>query len=258
LVMTVNVYAGGRREDGGMLMRPGVLQIGVDISYPPMEYFGPDGITPRGFTISMAKIIAERLGLRHEFINSSWEGIFAGLDARRWDVIMSSVTITDVRRERHNFSHPYIANTIVMVVRKDANVTATSPEETVGLNVGFQGATTSDFKMQALVDQGFNINLFRYDTIIRVFDDLTLGRLDVVVTDLVVASEYLTGGDTPFQIVWRSPEPDFFAICLRLGNDELTAAINEVLEEMFADGTMLRLSYETFGMDFVTAAREAW
>ena len=259
LILSTGFYGCRRREPAGMTIRPGVLTVGVDISYPPMEFFGPDGVTPMGFNIEMAKIIAERLGLRHEFVNSSWEGIFAGLDTNRWDAIISSVTITEARKERHNFSKPYIANTLALVLLKDTTVRARTPEELAGLDVAFQGATTADFYMVALAERtGLNFNLRRYDTIMRCFDELRLGRVDAIITDLLVAYDYIAPADSPFEIVWRSTEPEVFGICIRKGNDALTQAIDGVLEGMFADGTMLRLSYDTFGMDMVTQARQQW
>ncbi|MCL2412056.1 MAG: ABC transporter substrate-binding protein [Treponema sp.] len=253
-------FAGCPRRYDGITIRQGVLLIGIDISYPPMEYFGPDGITPRGFTVEMAREISERLNLRPEFVNMSWIGIFDGLNANRYDVIISSVTVTPARQLVHNFSKPYFVNPLVMVRLRDGNITAQSPEELEGLDVGFQGGTTSEFFMANLAaETGMAFRPRGYDQIIRAFDDLRLGRLHTIITDLVVAYHYTAMPNSPFEIVWRHyEEPEFFAICLRKGNDELTYAINRVLEEMFDDGTMLRISYEILGMDLVTEARQTW
>jgi polar amino acid transport system substrate-binding protein len=88
------------------------------------------------------------------------------------------------------------------------------------------------------------------------FDELKLGRVDVVVTDLLVAYEYIAQENSPFEIVWQSSEPEQFGICMKKGNDELTNAINKALDELFADGTMLKISNNIFGMDLVTATRK--
>jgi polar amino acid transport system substrate-binding protein len=242
-----------------MTIRPGVLMVGMDISYPPMEYFGPDGITPMGFNVDLARALAERLNLRPELINTAWEGIFDGVETNRYDVIISSVTITPARMERHNFSKPYIANTLAMVLLKDTSVSAQTPYELEGREVGFQVATTADFFMEELSTRtGMRYSPRRYDQMIRAFDELRLGRLDAVITDLLVAFDYIAPADSPFEIVWRSDEAEVFGICIKRGNDALTDAINNALEEMFDDGTMLRISYDTFGMDMVTQARQQW
>ena len=78
----------------------------------------------------------------------------------------------------------------------------------------------------------------------------------MIVTDLLVAYEYIAQANSPFEIVWRSTEPEQFGICMKKGNDALTEAINQALDELFADGTMLKISNDIFGMDLVTSARK--
>ncbi|MCL2602585.1 MAG: transporter substrate-binding domain-containing protein [Treponema sp.] len=253
----------GKREQTGLTLKPGVLMIGMNLGYPPMEYLGEDGVTPAGFSVEMGKIVAERLGLQPEFINTAWQGIFDGLNANRWDVIISSVTVTPERILAHNFSKPYIANTLAMVARKDSSITARNPREAGGLDVAFQGGTTADFFMERLAaEEGLRYNPYRYANMPTAFTDLELGRVHTIVTDILVAYDYISIPDSPFEIIWQSEgdDPEIFAATLKLGNDALTAAIDRVIEEMFNDGTMLRLSYEIFGegMDFVTAARQTW
>jgi polar amino acid transport system substrate-binding protein len=259
LVIVAVLIFGCARDTGGLTIREGVLLVGMDIGYPPMEYFGPDGITPMGFDVEMGKEIARRLELEIEFVNTDWGGIFAAVDTNRYDAIISAVTITPARLEVHNFSKPYIANTLAMVLLKDSPITARSPEEVTGLNVAFQADTTSDYYMQALVERtGLRFTPRGYDQVMRCFEELRLNRVDVIITDLLVAYDYIAPEDSPFVIVWTSPEPEVFGICMKKGNDALTDAINRVLEEMFEDGTMQRISYEIFGMDLVTQAREQW
>jgi polar amino acid transport system substrate-binding protein len=242
-------------QAGDLTIRKDVLQVGMEIGYPPMEYYGPDGRTPTGFDVEMAKAIGEKLGLQVRFVDTAWDGIFAGVNARKYDCIMSSVTITPARQAAHNFSKPYIANTLAMVVLKGSNVRARSPEEAVGLNVAYQDETTSEHYMRALEERGLRFNLREYEKVMYCFDELTLGRVDVIVTDLLVAYEYIARENSPFEIVWQSAEPEVFGICLKKGNDALTEAIDLALDALFEDGTMLRISNEIFGMDLVTAAR---
>jgi len=253
------LFAGGKQQSGGMTIREGVLSIGMDIGYPPMEYYGSDGATPIGFDVEMGKAIAAKLGLRAEFINTAWDGIFAGVETNRYDVIMSSVTITPARLRAHNFSHPYIANTLVMVLPKGSSVSARTPMATTGLNVAFQADTTADFYMERLAsEQGLRYNPRRYDQVLHCFTELELGRVDVIVTDLLVAYHYVADPNSPFEIVWRSSEPEVFGICIKRGNDALTNAVNKALEDLFNDGTILRISNQIFGMDLVTEARQQW
>jgi polar amino acid transport system substrate-binding protein len=259
ILLAASAFTGCRRNSGGLTIRPGVLMVGVEIGYPPMEYFADDGVTPIGFDIDMAKAIAGKLGLEAQFIDTAWDGIFAGVDTRRYDCIISSVTITPARIAAHNFSKPYVANTLAMVLPKNSTVTARTPMELANLQVAFQADTTADHYMEELVaTRGLRYIPRRYDKVMQCFDDLRLGRADAIVTDLLVAYDYIAPADSPFEIVWTSDEPEVFGICMRKGNDALTEAINKALTELFDDGTMRRISQNIFGMDLVTAARQTW
>ena len=242
----------------GLTIKPGVLSIGVEVGYPPMEYLAEDGQTLIGFDIAMGRGIAAKLGLKAEFINTTWDGIFAGLYTGRYDAIMSSATMTQTRMESHNFSKPYIANTLAMVLRKDSKLNINSPEQCAGLNVAFQADTTSESYMDELFNKGIRYTARKYEKVMSCFDELNTGRADVVVVDLLVAYDYIAPTDSPFKIVWENHNPELFGIVMRKGNDALTKAIDKALEDMFNDGSMVKISKDIFGMDLVTEARNEW
>ncbi|MDR2553313.1 MAG: transporter substrate-binding domain-containing protein, partial [Treponema sp.] len=87
-----------------LTIKPGVLTVGMAIEYPPMEYYAPGSKTPMGFDVEMAKAIAAKMGLQAEFVDTAWDGIFAGVDTGKYDCVISAVTITDARLAAHNFS----------------------------------------------------------------------------------------------------------------------------------------------------------
>jgi polar amino acid transport system substrate-binding protein len=250
------LFTGCPKKSDGLTINPGVLSIGVEIGYPPMEYFDKDGVTPVGFDVEMGKAIAAKMGLEVKFVDTSWDGIFAGVNANKYDCIMSSVTILPEQEVTHNFCKPYIANTLAMVLLKDSSVTARSPEECVGLDVAYQDETTSEHYMRDLESKGLSFNLREYEKVMYCFDELKLGRVNVIITDLLVAYDYIAPADSPFEIVWESSDPEQFGVCMRKGNDALTEAIDQALDALFEDGTMLRISNEIFGMDLVTSARQ--
>ena len=100
------------------LITPGTLTVGAEVGYPPMEYTTEDGLTYIGYDIDVGKAIAELLGLEHVVVNTSWDGIFAGLEKNQYDCIISSVSITPDRQERYILTEPYIANALCIVVKK--------------------------------------------------------------------------------------------------------------------------------------------
>ncbi|MCL2243286.1 MAG: transporter substrate-binding domain-containing protein [Treponema sp.] len=248
------LFAGGRRDSGGLTIKQGVLMVGMEIGYPPMEYFGPDGRTPVGFDVEMSKALASKMGLTVEFVDTAWDGIFSAVNTSKFDCIISSVTINPARLAAHNFSKPYIQNTLAIVVPKASTRRVRSPQDLAGLRVAYQDETTSDYYMGELASGGLKFTTYEYDKVMYCFDELRLNRVDAIMTDLLVAYEYVSQADSPFEIVWQGGEEEF-GICMRKGNNALTEAINKALDELFNDGTMLRISREIFGMDLVSAVR---
>jgi polar amino acid transport system substrate-binding protein len=74
-------------------IKEGKLMVGMEIGYPPMEYYDADGTTPIGFDVEVSKAVADYLGLEIEYVDTAWDGIFAGVNTDKYDVIFSSVSI---------------------------------------------------------------------------------------------------------------------------------------------------------------------
>jgi polar amino acid transport system substrate-binding protein len=256
LLLAGGIYAGGgSQSSGGLTMEKGVLTIGMEVGYPPMEYYDTDGKTEIGFDVSMAKAIAGKLGLQVKFVDTAWDGIFAGIDTGKYDCIISSVTVTPERQAKHNFTKPYIGNAQAIVLLKGSGLAVKQPEDLGGLGVAYQAETTSDIYMGKLAEGGLKFTPYEYDKVMNCFDELRLGRVDAIICDSLVAVDYIAPADNPFEIVWQGPAEEVFAICLKKGNDALTSALDKALDELFADGTMLKLSQEVFKLDMVSSAR---
>jgi polar amino acid transport system substrate-binding protein len=254
VAVILTLFSGCTRRSGGLTIKQGVLMVGMEIGYPPMEYMADDGRTPIGFDVDMAKALSQKMGLEVEFVDTAWDGIFAGVNTNKYDCIISSVTINPQRLAAHNFSKPYIQNTLAIVLPRNSKYTIRSPYDLTGLGVAYQEETTADDYMTELAESGIVFTPYEYDKVMYCFDELRLGRVDVIITDLLVAYEYLARSDM-FEIVWQGGEEEF-GICMKFGNDALTEAINNALDELFNDGTMLRISRSIFdGMDLVSAVR---
>ncbi len=96
----------------------GVLTVGAEVGYPPMEYLADDGVTYIGFDIDVATAVAELLGLEVKFVNTAWDGIFAALEKGEFDCIMSAVSITEERQQKYILTEPYVSNRQQIVVAK--------------------------------------------------------------------------------------------------------------------------------------------
>lgn len=239
-----------------MTLKEGELQIGVNIAYPPFEYYDKDGKTPLGFDMDLGRAVAEKLGLKADIIDVAWEGIFAGLDTDKYDCIISAVTITDERTAHYEFSKPYIGNGQSIIIKKGTSVSVTKPEELAGLRVGYLTESTSDVFMTKLADGGLKFDAEEYDDEMNAFADLKNERCDAVVSDALVAVDYVNKPDSPYQVVWQGPAQEFFGICLKKGNTKLAQAVDKALDDLFADGTVKKLSEKNFGEDIVSSLRK--
>ena len=244
-----------KQQRQGLTIENGVLSVGVEIGYPPMEYFDSDGKTLIGFDIQLTKALAQKLGLEVKYIDVAWEGILAGLQTRKYDVAVN-VTITPERQKAFNFTKPYIDSSMAMVIHKDSSVRIEKPEDIEGYGVAYQSETTAQYFTEKLKSQGLKFTSYAYDKVMNCFDDLLLQRVDLVVVDSLVASYYAGKENSPFIIAWQGPTDEAIGMCLKHGNDELTAALDAALDELFADGTMLRISQEVFNRDMVSSVRK--
>jgi polar amino acid transport system substrate-binding protein len=243
------------KSEDGMTIKKGTLMIGMEITYPPLEYKDENN-NPAGFDVELGKAIAAKMGLKAEFIDTAWDGIFAGVESDKYDCVISGVTITPERLAAHNFSKPYIGNAMAIVLMKGSPLSITRPEDLAGKGISYQAETTADFFMADYAANGLQFTPYEYDSVMHCFDEMTLGRVDAVVTDLLVAVDYVSPADSLFEIVWQGQADEKFGICMKKGSDALTAAVDKAVDELFADGTMLKLSQDIFKLDMVSSARQ--
>ncbi|MDR0486815.1 MAG: ABC transporter substrate-binding protein [Treponema sp.] len=246
--------SGQKRQPESLTVIDGVISVGIEIGYPPMEYYDTDGVLA-GFDIDLTKALADKTGLGVKYIDTAWEGILSGLDTNKYDIAVN-ITILPERQKRHNFTKPYIDSFMTIVILKGSSVKIEKPEDIQGHRVSYQGDTTAHYFCEKLNDRGVRFSSFSYDKIINCFDDLKLGRVDLIVVDNIAAFDYAEKDDSPFEVVWQGHSDEQIGICLKKGNDALTAALDAALDELFRDGTMLRISEKIFNRDLVSSCRQ--
>ncbi|MDR1643819.1 MAG: transporter substrate-binding domain-containing protein [Clostridiales bacterium] len=225
------------------LLTDGVLKVGCEIGYPPFELYDDDGTTPIGLDVELGKAIAKELGLTTQLEDTAWDGIFAGLDVDKYDCIISAVTIDAERREKMDFTQPYIENWQAIVV-KTGTPAVTSMKGLDGLSVGYQDATTSDDYLAELIETGeVACKVNEYDKVLNCFDDLRLNRINAVLCDSTVANGYLSREPGVFEITWiQSDEPgavaEVFGIAVKKGNTKLLDALNGALRKLEESGEL--------------------
>ena len=98
------------------IQKAGSIKVGVEGTYPPVTYHDENGDLV-GFDIDVAKAVAQKLGVKAEFVESEWDSLLAGVDSGRLDTVINAVSITDEREEKYDFAGPYFYITRQVVVR---------------------------------------------------------------------------------------------------------------------------------------------
>lgn len=243
----------GSGTEGAPTLKDGVLMVGMEIGYPPMEYFDTDGSTPIGYDVEVAQAVADYLGLDLEIVDTAWDGIFAGVKTDKYDCIISSVSITEDRLKEFNITRPYVSNHTVLIVPNESDID--SLEALNGHSTAVQAETTSDDYMKEHGTE-LGVELFQYDKVMNCFDDLKTGRTDSVFTDSVVASYYLGDDAASYKTVWENDELEPIGVCLKKGNDALTEKIEEALDAIYKDGTLGEIAVKHFGSDLTEGLRD--
>ena len=230
------------------LLNEGILTVGSEIGYPPFEEFAEDGTTPIGFDVDMANEIGARLGLKVEFVNTSFDTIAEGLGVN-YDVIISGYTINEERAAVMILSDSYIDNYQAIVVKADSDLTATALTDVNGHTIAYQDSTTTDAIITDLVNTGsVECTPFENEKILTCFQQLTNGEVDMVVCDSTVADVQLAKNPDAYKIIFQDTEnPEQFGIGIKQGNTALADAINAALAAMKSEGFFDELNATWFG-----------
>jgi len=226
------------------IKKQGVMTIAVDDTFPPMEYRN-DKNELVGFDIDLANAIGKELGVKVEFKPTAWDGILPGLDAKQYDMIMSSMNITDERKQKVNFVE-YLKLGQVVAVKTGNPLHIQSKEDLSGKIVGVQMGTTSESAAKEI--KGIK-DLKTYNGYTDVFNDLGLGRLQGVIVAEAVGRYYKTTKPDAFDVVGDTFQSLPVGIAVRKDDDKLQAALQKAVETVKNDGTYGQISKKWFGTD---------
>ncbi|WP_374335931.1 amino acid ABC transporter substrate-binding protein [Leeia sp.] len=221
----------------------GVLKIGTEGTYAPFTYHLPSGELT-GFDVEIAQAVAKKLGVKAQFVEGKWDGLIAGLDVNRYDVVVNEVTITDARKAKYDFSQPYILSKPVLIVASN-NSSIKSFADLKGKKSAH--TLSSNFAKQA---QSFGAEVVGTDGFEQSVALVLTGRADATINDSLSFLDFKKKKpDAQVKVVATSKDAEASGILLRKGNPELLAAINKALAELKQDGSYLKLSQKYFGED---------
>lgn len=199
-----------------------------------------------GYDVEVAQNIAEKLGVEVEFVEGEWDGLLAGLDAGRYDIMVNGVGVTDERAEKYNFSTPYAYNKTAVIVRGDYDEIS-SMEDLKGKKTA--NTISSTYAAQA---EAYGATVTPVDDLNQTIELLLSNRIDATLNAEVVFNDYKKEHpEADVKIATYSDQVEEIAIPIRKGDDTVTLleAVNDALDEMAKDGTLTELSEKYFGMD---------
>lgn len=222
----------------------GKIMVGVDDSYPPMEY-RDDKNTLVGFDIDFGNAIGQKLGVDIEWVPTAWDGIIPSLQSSKFDMILSSLSVTDERKQQIGFSEPYIMGGPVIITLK-GNDSIKTGNDLAGKVVGCQLGTTGEDAANSVA--GIK-ELKKYDKITEALQDLAAKRTDAVVADDQVGRYYIGLDPNKFMIAGKmNDEP--FGIGFRKDDTALIDAVQKAIDELKAEGTLSQISMKWFNADY--------
>lgn len=223
----------------------GTLRIALEGSYPPFNFLHAKTGQPAGYDVDVARLVAGRLGVRPEFVTTEWAAILPGLAAGKYDVIVSQVGITAQREQAFDFSRPYTYSYPQLIVRRNDRASYASLNDLKGRTVGVgQGSV---FEQQARAVPGIVVR--SYPATPENLQDLAFGRIDAALNDSLMAAYLLKHSALPIKAGARVGAAERMGIAMRKGNPELKAALDRILLDAGADGSLKALSMKWFGMD---------
>ncbi|MBF0280242.1 MAG: ABC transporter substrate-binding protein [SAR324 cluster bacterium] len=231
------------------------VRIGIEGAYPPFSSIGADG-KPQGFDIDIAMALCKEMGAECKLIAQDWDGIIPALLARKYDAIIASMSITEERKKKVDFTEKYYNSPAKFAVKKGtmADFTKEGTKAAIkGKTVGVQRETIFDRFLTDNYDK--DVTIKRYGSQDDVYLDMLSGRLDMMMADSIAMTDgFLKKDGKDFELVGPSySDPKWFGdgagIAIRKGEDDLKMKFNKAIKAIRANGTYKKINDKYFKID---------
>ncbi|MCR5674340.1 MAG: transporter substrate-binding domain-containing protein [Lachnospiraceae bacterium] len=198
-----------------------------------------------GFDVEVAEGIAEKMGVAVEFVEGEWDGLFAGLDAGRYDCIANGVEVTDERAEKYDFSTPYGYIHTSLIVKND-NTDINSFEDLAG-----KTTTNSIASTYEMIAREYGVkDVLGVDTIDETMNIVLSGRADATLNANVSFYDYMSvHPDAALKEVAQTKDASLVCIPIRKGETAFKEAVDKAIDELRAEGRLSEISTKYFGSD---------
>lgn len=237
---------GGEGDDLLQQIRDkGTLTVAMEGTWAPWTYHDESDKLV-GFDVEVAQKIAEKLGVEVTFVEGEWDGLFAGLDSGRYDMVVNGVEITDERAEKYDFSEPYGYIRTALIVSSD-NEEIKTFEDLAG-----KTTTNSIGSTYETLAVSYGAEVTPVDSLDQTLDLVIAGRVDATLNAEVSFYDYISvHPDAPVKIVALTDDASHVSIPIR--KEAATAAfkeaVDQAIKELKESGELAEISMKYFGSD---------
>ena len=220
------------------------VRIGIEAAYPPFNGYNANNELV-GFDYDIGLALCAKMGVECTFVAQDWDGMIPALLAGKYDAIVSSMSITDERKEVVDFTDKYYTNALTFVAPKDTDITDVSPAGMAGKTLGAQGSTVS---AQFLEENYGDADVKLYPTQDDAYLDLASGRLDAVLADVGPSNLWLSSADGACCAFLGDAvvKDDLVGIAIRKDDADLKEMFNKAIADIVADGTYAGINAKYF------------
>ena len=229
------------------------IRVAIDPTYKPFTFKTPDG-KPTGFDVKIAQALCDKVKAKCVFVEQQWDAMIPGLMAKKYDTIISSMSVTQERLRQVAFTGKYYNTPSKIVVRKDIKTDGT-PASLKGKKIGvLKGSTQEKYAKGELAPAG--VSVVAYDAQDQVYLDIKAGRLDGTVADVIeVTGGFLSKPEGKnYGVVGDALlMPKYFGtgagVAIRKGETALRNELNAAIKAIRANGTYKKINDKYFKID---------
>ncbi len=234
--------SGGSQLDE--IKQKGVMTVGTEGTYSPFTYHDSKTNQLVGFDVEIAEAVGRQLGVKVQFVETKWDSMIAGLDAKRYDVVFNQVGVTDERKQKYDFSTPYTVTRAALIVSSD-NASIKTFDDLKGKKSA--QSLTSNYGQMA---QKYGATLVGTDGFNQSADLVLQKRADATINDDIAYYDYKKQKpDAQLKIAATLNDASQNAALFRKGSDSFVKAVDDALAKLTSDGTLSKISEKYFGKD---------
>ena len=224
----------------------GEMVVALEGVYAPWNYHDADTDELVGYDVEVAKLVGEKLGVNVKFEECPWDSIFAGIDSGRYDMACASVTVTEERQQKYDFSDGYAFMKTVVIVAEDNN-DITKMEDLAGKKTANTLSST-----YSEIAESYGAETIGVDDLEQTIEVVKTGRVDATLNADVTFYDYMNvHPEAPVKIACSTDEVEMVAIPVLKGENSTSflEAVNNALAELADEGKLTELSMKYFGGD---------